>query len=161
MTTPVVLTVNGERVEVTDIDRWTLADVLRDRLELTGTNVGCEHGICGACTVLVDGSPARSCLVLAMQANGSAIETVEGLGTPDDPHPLQVAFSEERALQCGFCTPGFLMLAEGLLRDRPAEADDIADALAANLCRCTGYEGIRRAVCKVVADQAADGEVAS
>lgn len=141
------LTVNGTAQTIDVPPRWTLADVLREALGLTGTNVGCEQGICGACTVLVDGLPARACLLLAGQADGVEVETVEGLGSEDAPHVLQEEFSRRRALQCGFCTPGFLMAAAGLLRERPdASPEDLADAVAASLCRCTGYLAIREAV---------------
>ena len=126
----------------------TLADFLRDRLNLTGTHLGCEHGICGACTVLVDGEPTRSCLVFGVQADDTEIETVEGLASDDGSlNPLQDAFSEHHALQCGFCTPGFLMLATALLRDNPDASDDeIREAMASNICRCTGYQSILEAV---------------
>jgi carbon-monoxide dehydrogenase small subunit len=143
------LHVNGTVHRVTVEPRRALADVLRDDLGLTGTHLGCEHGVCGTCTVLVDGDPVRACLVLAVQVRGREIRTVEGLEAPDGtPDPLQTAFSEHHALQCGFCTPGFLMLLRGALDDDPTvvEDDDRLDALlASNLCRCTGYEGIRRA----------------
>lgn len=155
-------TVNGREVSVEVPPRWTLADVLREKLHLTGTNVGCEQGICGACTVLIDGLPARSCLVLAGQVENSVVETVESLGSPDAPHALQVAFSHQRALQCGFCTPGFLMVAAGLLREREHVTDeDIADAVGANLCRCTGYLGIHAAMKQVLQPETADGSPAA
>jgi carbon-monoxide dehydrogenase small subunit len=145
----VELTVNGTPHHVTVEPRRVLADVLRDDLRLTGTHLGCEHGVCGTCTVLVDGEPVRSCLVLAVQCRGAEVRTVEGLAGADGTlDPLQEAFSAEHALQCGFCTPGFLMLLRGALDDDPSVVDDRArlDALlASNLCRCTGYEGIRRA----------------
>lgn len=145
------LMVNGASCTVDASPRWTLADVLREGLGLTGTNVGCEQGICGACTVLVDGLPARACLMLAGQADGRRVETVEGLGTEEAPHVLQEEFSRRRALQCGFCTPGFLMAAAGLLRERPhAGAEDIAEAVAGSLCRCTGYLAIHEAVTAAV-----------
>lgn len=144
------LELNGEPREVEVEPRWTLADVLRSNLGATATHVGCEHGICGACTVLVDGLPARSCLMLAVQADGRAVTTAEGLGGVDGPHPLQAAFSAHRALQCGFCTPGFLMVAEGLLSEIETPSDEaIEDAMASNLCRCTGYAGIVAAVTSV------------
>lgn len=149
---PIVLTVNGVRHELDVPRRWTLVDVLRNTLRQTGTHAGCEHGICGTCTVLLDGLPTRSCLVLAGQADGREVETVESLGTTEQPHPLQVAFSAHRALQCGFCTPGFLMLAAGLLREEPAPNEEqVREAVASNLCRCTSYEGIIQAICEVVA----------
>jgi carbon-monoxide dehydrogenase small subunit len=142
------LDVNGRAHRVTVEARRTLADVLRQDLGLTGTHLGCEHGICGACTVLVDGEPARACLLFGVQAEGRRIETVEGLASEDGTlSPLQEAFSAKHGLQCGFCTPGFLMLATGLLREDPAPDDDtIRDVAAANLCRCTGYQGILEAI---------------
>jgi aerobic-type carbon monoxide dehydrogenase small subunit (CoxS/CutS family) len=144
---PVRITVNGAEHELTVEARRTLADVLRHDLGYTGTHVGCEHGICGACTVLVDGLPARSCLMFGVQADGRSVETVEGLGTPDALGDLQQAFTDQHGLQCGFCTPGFLMLITAFLRERPSPTDDeIRDVVASNLCRCTGYQGILRAV---------------
>jgi carbon-monoxide dehydrogenase small subunit len=141
------LTVNGQPYEATVESRRTLADVLRHDLGLTGTHVGCEHGICGACTVLVDGEPVRSCLMFGVQADGRSIETVEGLGRPDDLNELQRAFSDHHGLQCGFCTPGFLMLATAFLRERPdATAEEVREVISSNLCRCTGYQGIVEAV---------------
>ena len=142
------LTVNGTRHEVAVEPRRTLADVLRHDLGYTGTHLGCEHGICGACTVLVDGEPTRSCLVFGVQADDAQIETVEGLAGEDGAlNPLQDAFSEHHALQCGFCTPGFLMVATALLRENPDPSDDeIREAMASNLCRCTGYGSILAAV---------------
>jgi aerobic-type carbon monoxide dehydrogenase small subunit (CoxS/CutS family) len=141
------VTVNGQRREVAVEPRRTLSDVLRHDLGYTGTHVGCEHGICGACTVLLDGAPTRSCLVFGVQADDCEIETVEGLADGDELNPLQEAFSEHHGLQCGFCTPGFLMLATALLRENPRPSDDeIRDAMASNLCRCTGYQGILDAV---------------
>lgn len=141
------LTINGRQNEVEVPLRWRLVDVLRSVLKMTGTHVGCEHGICGTCTVLVDGEAARSCLILAGQADGCAVQTVEGLGTPENPHPLQVAFSAHRALQCGFCTPGFLMLAADLLAHNPAPTkEQIRESVASNLCRCTDYSGIIEAI---------------
>jgi carbon-monoxide dehydrogenase small subunit len=143
------LTVNGTAHRLTVEPRRVLADALRDDLGLTGTNLGCEHGVCGSCTVLVDGEPVRSCLVLAVQARDRDIATVEGLAGADGAlDPLQAAFSAEHALQCGFCTPGFLMLLRGALDEDPTVVDDrerLDALLASNLCRCTGYEGIRRA----------------
>lgn len=141
----VTLTVNGSRRTVSVEPRRLLADVLREELGLTGTHLSCEIGVCGACTVLVDGEPARSCLMLAAQAEGAAIETVESLAR-DGLSPLQQAFWDCHALQCGFCTPGFLMTLTGLLRRRP-DADDgeIDAALDDVLCRCTGYQNIRKA----------------
>jgi aerobic-type carbon monoxide dehydrogenase small subunit (CoxS/CutS family) len=141
------LEVNGSSHEVAVECRRTLADVLRHDLELTGTHVACEHGICGACTVLVDGSPARSCLMFAAQAEGRSVRTVESLSTDGELNDLQQAFTEHHGLQCGFCTPGFLMLAEGFLAERPdAGREEIREAMSANLCRCTGYQTIVDAV---------------
>jgi len=142
-------TVNGRPLELQVEPRRLLADALREDAHLFGTHLGCEHGVCGACTVLVNGEPARSCLMLAVQADGAEITTVEGL-TPNGQglHPLQEAFRDHHALQCGFCTPGFLMAALHLLRERPDidDEDEIREALAGNLCRCTGYSNIVDAV---------------
>ena len=141
------LTVNGAAVEREVEPRRLLADFLREDLGLTGTHVGCEHGVCGACTILLDGDSARSCLTLAVQADGAEVETVEGLGTMDALHPLQRAFREHHALQCGFCTPGMLMAALDLLRKHPSPSErEVREGLSGNLCRCTGYEHIVRAV---------------
>ena len=144
---PIRVTVNGAEHELAVESRRTLADMLRHDLGYTGTHVGCEHGICGACTVLVDGLPARSCLMFGVQADGRAVETVESLGTPGELGPLQQAFTDQHGLQCGFCTPGFLMLVTAFLRETPAPTDEqIREVVASNLCRCTGYAGILRAV---------------
>lgn len=141
------LTVNGRSHAVSIEPRRTLADVLRDDYGLTGTHIGCEHGVCGACTVLVDDKPVRSCLMFGVQAEGKAIRTVEGLANGDTLHPLQQAFWENHGLQCGFCTPGFLMLSAGVLEQNPDMSDDeIRDAVSSNLCRCTGYHNIVKAV---------------
>jgi carbon-monoxide dehydrogenase small subunit len=144
--------VNGREHEVAVESRRTLADVLRHDLGYTGTHLGCEHGICGACTVLVDGSPVRSCLMFGVQADGSEVSTVEGLADGEQLSDLQQAFSDRHGLQCGFCTPGFLMLAEAYLAERgpgePSE-EEIREVVAANLCRCTGYQGIVEAVLDV------------
>src|SRR6266481_3129174 len=143
----ITVTVNRARHEQVVEDRLTLADFLRERLRLTGTHLGCEHGVCGACTVIVDGAAVRSCLMLAVQAEGSHIVTVEGLSTDDALTPLQTAFRKHHALQCGFCTPGMLTTAHALLTDEPdADADRIRSALSGNLCRCTGYIPIVEAV---------------
>jgi aerobic-type carbon monoxide dehydrogenase small subunit (CoxS/CutS family) len=143
----IALTVNGVREEVAVEARRTLADVLRHDLGHTGTHLGCEHGICGACTVLVDGEPTRACLVFGVQADDCEVETVEGLARDGELNPLQEAFSAHHALQCGFCTPGFLMLATALLRENPDPTDDeIREAMASNICRCTGYQSILEAV---------------
>jgi carbon-monoxide dehydrogenase small subunit len=141
------LSINGRDHEVHLEPRRTLADAIREDCGLTGTHVGCEHGVCGACTVLVDGKPVRSCLMFAVQAAGKPIRTVEGLARGETLHPLQRAFIEHHGLQCGFCTPGFLMLAAGVLEREP-DIDDkaLVDVLSSNLCRCTGYQNILKAV---------------
>ena len=140
-------TLNGERREASAETRTHLADFLRHGLGLTGTHVGCEHGVCGACTVIVDGAPVRSCLMFAVQADGKAIRTVEGLADGDTLHPMQQAFMDHHGLQCGFCTPGFLMLAVGVLEREPdISDDDLIEVLSSNLCRCTGYQNIVKAV---------------
>jgi len=141
------LTVNGERRVVAVEDRTTLADALRERCHLTGTHLACEHGVCGACTVLVDGAAVRSCLLFAVQAVGSEVTTVEGLTPPDGTlSPVQEAFREAHGLQCGFCTPGFVVSVTAYLAEHPDPSDDeLRDALTGNLCRCTGYQGILRA----------------
>jgi carbon-monoxide dehydrogenase small subunit len=140
--------VNGREYAETVPARLLLSDFLRHRLGLTGTHVGCEHGVCGACTVLLDGEAVRSCLLLAVQAHGAEVTTVEGLAAADGPlHPVQQAFHDLHALQCGFCTPGFLLSVVAFLRDEPAPSDEeIRLGLAGNLCRCTGYQNIVRAV---------------
>lgn len=141
------LTVNGEDHEVAFLPEKTLLEVLREDLGLTGTKHGCELGECGACTVLMDGEPKLACLVLTLQCGGVAIETVEGMTTAAGPHPLQTAFAELNAAQCGYCTPGFLMTAKALLDANPAPSrQTMKDELAGNLCRCTGYEMIFKAV---------------
>ncbi|HET9092894.1 MAG TPA: (2Fe-2S)-binding protein [Acidimicrobiales bacterium] len=148
--TSVTLSVNGSAETVQVQPRYTLADVLRHELGLTGTHVGCEHGICGACTVLVDGMPTRSCLMFAVQAEGRSVQTVESLGSPEQLSDLQRAFSAEHGLQCGFCTPGFLMLLTAFLAEQPDASDkEVREAVASNLCRCTGYQGIIKAACSV------------
>lgn len=142
-----VLDVNGRSYEVRVEPRRTLADALRDDCGLTGTHLGCEHGVCGACTVLLDGEPVRSCLLFAVQCSGREIRTVEGLADGDRLHPLQQAFWDHHGLQCGFCTPGFLMLAAAVLEQNPGIGDDdLREALSSNLCRCTGYQNIITAV---------------
>ena len=145
--TEVTLTVNGRDYAVRVEARRTLADTLRDACGLTGTHSGCEHGVCGSCTVLVDGEPVRACLMFAVQAAGRRIRTVEGLADGDRLHPLQQAFIDHHALQCGFCTPGFLMLAVGTLERNPDISDEeLTEVLSSNLCRCTGYKNILEAV---------------
>jgi aerobic-type carbon monoxide dehydrogenase small subunit (CoxS/CutS family) len=142
-----VVTVNGVRYEREVEPRLLLSDFLRQELGLTGTHVGCEHGVCGACTVLVDGEPVRSCLMLAVQAEGHEVATVESLAAGDELHPLQEAFHQAHGLQCGFCTPGILMTFVAFLRDTPDPSEDmIRDALGGHLCRCTGYQNIVDAV---------------
>ena len=147
----IAVEINGIRYERDVEPRTLLSDFIRHGAGLTGTHVGCEHGVCGACTVQIDGETVRSCLMLAAQADGRSVLTVEGLAPGDDPlHPLQAAFREHHALQCGFCTPGFLLSAEALLRERPDPSEhEVREALAGNLCRCTGYEGIVAAVLDV------------
>jgi aerobic-type carbon monoxide dehydrogenase small subunit (CoxS/CutS family) len=143
----VAFEVNGKPAEVDVEPRTSLADCLRDRLRLTGTHLGCEHGVCGACTVIVDGAAVRSCLMLVVQAEGSHVVTVEGLSREDGLTPLQSAFRKHHALQCGFCTPGMLTTAHALLTEEPdADADRIRSVLSGNLCRCTGYIPIVEAV---------------
>jgi aerobic-type carbon monoxide dehydrogenase small subunit (CoxS/CutS family) len=141
------LTVNGKAYERTVDVRLTLADFLRDELDLTGTHLGCEHGMCGACTILFDGEAVRSCLLLAVQANGATLTTVEGLAQGEGLHPLQRAFHENHALQCGFCTPGFLMTAVAFLRETPNPTEaQVREAISGNICRCTGYAPIVQAI---------------
>jgi len=153
------VTVNGELYEREVEPRMTLVDFLRHELRLTGTHVGCEHGVCGVCTIVKDGQAVRSCLMLAVQADGSSIETVEGLYGAGGLHPIQEAFVEKHGLQCGFCTPGFLMSTLELLRDTPDPDDaEIREAIGGNLCRCTGYqnivESVRTAAAKMRAQRA-------
>jgi carbon-monoxide dehydrogenase small subunit len=155
MTDPVefTLTVNGRAYPLRLEPRRTLLDALREECGLTGTHMGCEHGVCGACTVLLNGDPVRACLVFAVQAEGSAIRTIEGLAEGDRLTPLQRAFAAHHGVQCGFCTPGFLMLATGVIEREPDIAEaDLLDALSANLCRCTGYQGIVAAVRAALAE---------
>ena len=149
---PVRVTVNGEPMEGLVEPRKNLADFLRQDLELTGTHVGCEHGVCGACTVLLDGEAVRSCLTFAAQADGADVRTVEGLATGGRLHPIQAAFHEHFALQCGYCTPGILMTVVDLLQRLPDPSrDDIRRELAGNICRCTGYQAIVDAVADAAA----------
>ncbi|MBK9664763.1 MAG: (2Fe-2S)-binding protein [Gammaproteobacteria bacterium] len=153
------LTVNGKVYEREVEARMTLVDFLRHELHLTGTHVGCEHGVCGACTIIKDGQAVRSCLLLAVQADGTELRTVEGLQGPEGLHPIQEAFIEKHGLQCGFCTPGFLMTTVELLGDTPDPSDEeIREALGGNLCRCTGYqhimESVRHAAAKLRAGRA-------
>jgi aerobic carbon-monoxide dehydrogenase small subunit len=149
MTDPIALslTINGRDYPIRVEPRRSLADAIRDDCGQTGTHVGCEHGVCGACTVIVDGEPVRSCLMFAIQAAGRSIRTVEGLAEGDVLHPLQRAFMAHHGLQCGFCTPGFLMLVVGVWEREPdIEVDALVDVLSSNLCRCTGYQNIIKAV---------------
>jgi aerobic carbon-monoxide dehydrogenase small subunit len=149
VTAPVLLTlhVNGERVDTHALPRLNLADFLREHLQLTGTHVGCEHGVCGACTVRMNGEIVRSCLILAVQAQGTRIETIEGLSDSGEVADLQNAFRERNALQCGYCTPGMLMAAQDLLKQNPApDRRQIREHLSGNYCRCTGYHAIVDAV---------------
>jgi len=157
---PVAFTVNGKPVEVDVEPRTTLADCLRYTLRLTGTHIGCEHGVCGACSVIVDGAAVRSCLMLAVQAEGSSVVTVEGLSREDGLTPLQAAFRKHHALQCGFCTPGMLTTAHALLSEEPdADETGIRSVLAGNLCRCTGYIPIIEAVLEARAAYRKDNKV--
>ena len=142
----VTFTLNGERREARVDPRIHLGDFLRHSLGLTGTHLGCEHGVCGACTVIVNGAPVRSCLMLAVQIDGTVVETVESLGKPGALSPLQHAFATNHGLQCGFCTPGMLMTLEAYLRTTPAPTEqDVRIAISGNICRCTGYDGIVQA----------------
>lgn len=154
-TIPIKLTVNGVQHELAVEPRRLLVDLLRDELGLTGTHIGCEHGVCGTCTVLFNGESVRSCLMFTAQADGGEILTVEGLSRGDRLHPLQEAFREAQGLQCGFCTPGMLMIAYELLQQSgsPSE-EEIREAISANLCRCTGYQSIVEAVQLAAARQA-------
>ena len=148
MTHTITLTVNNQTYQRTVEPRLLLSDFLRHELGLTGTHVGCEHGVCGACTILVDGAAVRSCLMLAVQADGHTLQTVEGLAPgPDELHPIQQAFWEAHGLQCGFCTPGFLMTLVPFLEENPNPTEaEIREAISGNLCRCTGYQHIVEAV---------------
>jgi carbon-monoxide dehydrogenase small subunit len=154
----IILTVNGRAYSIRVEPRKTLADAIREDCGQTGTNIGCEHGVCGACTVIVDGEAVRSCLMFAVQAEGHPIRTVEGLAAGSELHPLQTAFIEHHALQCGYCTPGFLMLAVNALEKNPnISDDDLIDLLSSNLCRCTGYQNIISAVRAAAADARQQG----
>ena len=144
---PIQVTINGKAYEHEVEPRLLLSDFLRHEIGLTGTHVGCEQGVCGSCTILFDGEPIRSCLLLAVQANGHDLQTVEGLGTPENMHPIQQAFQDAHGLQCGFCTPGFLMTLVPFLESNPDPTEgEIKEALSGNLCRCTGYQHIVDAV---------------
>jgi len=153
------VSVNGRQYEGAVEPRLLLSDFLRHDLGLTGTHVGCEHGVCGACTVLLDGQPVRSCLMFAVQADGHQVSTVEGLGTPDNLHLLQEAFWDAHAVQCGFCTPGVLMALVPFLEQNPNPSEeDIREAISGNLCRCTGYQHIVDAV-KLAAERMREGDL--
>lgn len=152
----ITLTINGTDHTVTVEPRRTLVDVIRDDCGQTGTHIGCEHGVCGTCTVLLDNEPVRSCLMFAIQARGRSIRTVEGLQKGEKLHPMQEAFMRHHALQCGYCTPGFLMLAVGALEKNPdLDDEELLDILSSNLCRCTGYENIIKAVRAAAAEMKA------
>jgi carbon-monoxide dehydrogenase small subunit len=145
--TAVTFELNGGEASYELPVRWTLADLLRDKAGLTGTHLGCEHGVCGACTVLLDGEPVRSCLILAPQVQGLSVRTIESLSGDGELHPVQRAFREHHALQCGYCTPGFIVLAASLLEREPdASEERVREVLSSNLCRCTGYTPILKAV---------------
>ena len=155
------LSVNGISYEASIEPRMTLADLLRGELALTGTHVGCEHGVCGACTVLLEGRAVRSCLMLAVQVDGASLMTVEGLDDQGRLHPIQQAFVEEHGLQCGFCTPGFLLTVHELLENSPDPSDDeVRDALGGQICRCTGYQAILRSV-RLAATRLRDAQAAA
>jgi aerobic carbon-monoxide dehydrogenase small subunit len=155
---PIAVTVNGARYERSVEPRLLLSDFLRHELGLTGTHVGCEHGSCGACTILLDGEAVRACILFAVQTNGREVTTVEGLGTPEQMHPLQEAFREKHALQCGYCTPGFLMTLVPFLAENPQPTEaQVRDAISGNICRCTGYQNIVEAVLLAGAQASADG----
>jgi carbon-monoxide dehydrogenase small subunit len=149
----ITLSINGRGYPLRLEPRCTLLDAIREECGLAGTHMGCEHGVCGACTVLVDGQPIRACLMFAVQAEGVAIRTIEGLATGDMLHPVQRAFIAHHGVQCGFCTPGFLMLATGVLEREPDISDDeLREVLSSNLCRCTGYQNIVAAVRAAIAE---------
>jgi carbon-monoxide dehydrogenase small subunit len=151
--TPITLHINGRDYDIAVEARRTLVDAIREDCGQTGTHIGCEHGVCGACTIILDGEPVRACLMFAVQADGKAIRTVEGLADGDTLHPMQQAFMDHHALQCGFCTPGFLMLAVSVLEREPDISDEgLIDVLSSNLCRCTGYQNIIKAVRAVAHD---------
>jgi aerobic carbon-monoxide dehydrogenase small subunit len=145
--TSLKMIVNGKPVEVAVSPAWTLLTVLREELQLTGTKKGCEQGDCGACTVLLEGTPVNACLVLALQAEGKSVETIESVGTPENLHPLQKSFIRNGAVQCGFCTPGMILSALALLREKPhPTVEEIKRGISGNLCRCTGYTKIIKAI---------------
>jgi aerobic carbon-monoxide dehydrogenase small subunit len=149
----ITVTINGKAYERFVDVRTTLADFIRQELDLTGTHLGCEHGVCGACTVLFNCEAVRSCLMLAVQADGAELHTVEGLADGDQLHPLQRAFQDKHALQCGFCTPGFLMTARAFLEEKPLPTrEEVRDAISGNICRCTGYQPIVDAILQAAED---------
>jgi carbon-monoxide dehydrogenase small subunit len=156
----VTMTVNGRRVTLTVPARLTLADCLREELQLRGTHLGCEHGVCGACTVMLDGRTVRSCITFAVQADGAEVTTIEGVSPPDGSlNPVQEALRRHHGLQCGFCTPGFVLTIQELIADNPAASDEeIREALSGNLCRCTGYQGIVAAAKEAARDRTAADE---
>ena len=161
-TVPIGLNVNGVRHELNVEPRWLLVDVIREVLGLTGTHIGCEHGVCGTCTVLLDGASIRSCITFAVQADGAEISTVEGLARDGEMHPLQDEFAAKQGLQCGYCTPGMLMRAREILAENPDPSPaEVRSAIASNLCRCTGYQFIIEAVIGAAARMRATKEVAS
>ena len=148
------LNINSQQYDVSVEARQTLADVIRQNCGLSGTHIGCEQGVCGSCTIVIDGDPVRSCLMFAIQAEGKRIRTIEGLATAEKLHLIQQAFTDNHALQCGFCTPGFIMLIEAYLEKNPEPDDDeIIEILSSNLCRCTGYQNIIKAIKQIVADK--------
>jgi aerobic carbon-monoxide dehydrogenase small subunit len=150
---PITVTVNGKAYERFVDVRTTLADFIRQELDLTGTHLGCEHGVCGACTVLFNGEAVRSCLMLAVQAHGANLHTVESLADGGELHPLQRAFQDKHALQCGFCTPGFLMTARAFLEEKPLPTrEEVRVAISGNICRCTGYQPIVDAILQAARD---------
>ena len=153
----IALTVNDKHYQRSVEPRMLLSDFLRHELGLTGTHVGCEHGVCGACSVLFDGQPVRSCLMFAVQADGHEIVSIEGLGTPEDMHPIQQSFMEAHGLQCGFCTPGFIMTLVPFLEENPhPDEEEIRQVISGNICRCTGYQHIVDAVKLAAEKMAAD-----
>ena len=150
----ITLDINSHQYDVRVEARQTLVDVIRQDCELTGTHIGCEQGVCGSCTVVIDGAAVRSCLMFAVQAEGKKIRTIEGMAGENELHPIQRAFTENHALQCGFCTPGFIMLIEAYLEQIPTPTDEeIIDVLSSNLCRCTGYQNIIKALKQIVRDK--------
>ncbi len=153
--------VNGETYDALVAPRLLLSDLLREELDLTGTHLGCEHGVCGACTVLVDGYPVRACLMFAVQVDGCTVQTVEGLGSDSALHPVQRAFNDNHGMQCGFCTPGFLMSTVAFLESKPEPTDEeMLDMLGGHLCRCTGYQNIVASVRQAAAEMRGEASTA-